>query len=175
MSPNVLTIIFSTMIFTLSEMNGLVYTALDNTSNTEYTITFTLSNTFIPNNPLGIQVVNLINRQNCKGIQILLVAYRPLMPYLENLEMEQVQRNFFMKSRAAQVESGGKTFEVWPGYTFSINIYEAGLFLVSNVRAKVMPNYNVLDILNATYIECQNEIASGKKNRGNIYIYTFVL
>ena len=84
--------------------------------------------------------------------------------------MEQVQRNFFMKSRAASVESGGKTFEVWPGYTFSINIYEAGLFLVSNVRAKVMPNYTVLDILNATFIECTNEINSGKKNRGKIII-----
>ena len=76
--------------------------------------------------------------------------------------MEQVQRNFYMKSRAAQVESGGKTFEVWPGYTFSINIYEAGLFLVSNVRAKVMPNYNVLDILNATYIECRDKLQSGR-------------
>ena len=32
-----------------------------------YTITLNLSNKFIPNNPLGVQVVNLINRENIKG------------------------------------------------------------------------------------------------------------
>ena len=30
-------------------------------------VSLTLSNTFVPNNPLGIQVMNLINRKNMKG------------------------------------------------------------------------------------------------------------
>lgn len=114
---------------------------MDDRTNTEYQITFNLSNTLLPNNPLGIQMVNLINRENCK----------------ENLGLEQVQRNFFMKSRAVKIETGHKTFEVWPGFSFSINIYEAGLFLCANVRAKVLPKHSVLDVLKITYREIEDQ------------------
>ena len=65
----------------------------------------------------------------------------------DNLNFEQIQRNFYMKSRAVRVTSGHKEFEVLPGYSFSINIYEAGLFLCANVKAKVMPKHNVLDVI----------------------------
>ena len=60
-----------TMIFTIESLRCLEYELdYENEKTGEtinYTIKFTLSNRCIPNNPLGIQVVNLINRQNCKG------------------------------------------------------------------------------------------------------------
>ena len=73
--------------------------ATDDRTEVQYTISFNLSNTLLPNNPLGIQMVNLINRDNCK----------------ENLGFEQVQRNFFMKSRAVKIETGHKVsfIEIW--------------------------------------------------------------
>lgn len=59
------------MIFTIESLRCLEYELdYENEKTGEtinYTIKFTLSNRCIPNNPLGIQVVNLINRQNCKG------------------------------------------------------------------------------------------------------------
>jgi len=130
-----------TMIFTFAKLNetedALQMLATDDRTEVQYTISFNLSNTLLPNNPLGIQMVNLINRDNCK----------------ENLGFEQVQRNFFMKSRAVKIETGHKIFEVWPGYSFSINIYEAGMFLCANVRAKVLPKHSVLDVMKITYRE----------------------
>ena len=75
--------------------------------------------------------------------------------------MEQVQRNFFIRDRAATITSGLKKFEVWPGYSFSINIYEAGLFLCSNVRAKVMPLGTVLDVIKVTYMEVKDQMGPG--------------
>ena len=64
-----------------------------------------------------------------------------------------------MKSRAVKIETGHKTFEVWPGFSFSINIYEAGLFLCANVRAKVLPKHSVLDVMKITYREIEDQAA----------------
>ena len=73
------------MIFTFEKLEDNneqqhTFVATDDDTNTDYEIKFTLvsfqyrynifyiiyfqSNQFIPNNPLGIQVVNLINRKN---------------------------------------------------------------------------------------------------------------
>ena len=62
-----------------------------------------------------------------------------------------------MKNRAVRVTSGHKEFEVLPGYSFSINIYEAGLFLCANVKAKVMPKHNVLDVIKVTHLELSED------------------
>ena len=56
-----------TMIFAFSSLDEKK--AKFNVKEREKTIevSLTLSNTFVPNNPLGVQVMNLINRKNIKG------------------------------------------------------------------------------------------------------------
>lgn len=56
-----------TMIFAFSSMDEKK--SKFNVTHKDKTIevSLTLSNTFVPNNPLGVQVMNLINRKNVKG------------------------------------------------------------------------------------------------------------
>lgn len=56
-----------TMIFAFSSLDEKKSKFIVKAKEKSIEVSLTLSNTFVPNNPLGVQVMNLINRKNIKG------------------------------------------------------------------------------------------------------------
>ena len=71
-----------TMIFAFSSMDEKKSKFIVKMKEKSIEVSLTLSNTFVPNNPLGVQVMNLINRKNIKGLFLTKSFPEPFFPII---------------------------------------------------------------------------------------------
>lgn len=101
-------------------------------------IKLTMTNELQPNDPVSIQIYNIIFRW-----------------ILEKIGMEQIGRHYYNPSMGFTVACNRVTFELWPGFITSILQYEKNTMLCAEISHKLMRKDTVLNIMMSMYREAQ--------------------
>lgn len=102
-------------------------------------IKLTMTNELQPNDPVSIQIYNIIFRW-----------------ILEKIGMEQIGRNYYNPSMGFTVDCNRVQFELWPGFITSILQYEKHTMLCAEISHKLMRTDTVLKILMGMHRECRD-------------------